>query len=119
MHVAGIIRLTAYDMTRVNEAIAYIDINYMKSINAEDLSELFRIRIKELQSGLKIITGANVHEYIIQVRIEKAKQYLSDPDYTVKQIAFAVGFKRSSHFGQLFKNLVGLTPQEYRYQIIN
>ncbi len=67
------------------------------------LSQIFR---NELHTG--------VANYLIQYRIEKSKQYLSDTDLPVWFVAEQVGFRDSRHFSKTFKRIVGQTPRDFR-----
>jgi len=115
MKFNGTIQLTPADLKAIDDAIAYINENYAKAITAEDLSMRFSIRTLELHEGIKRKTTASLHSYLTEVRISKAKEFLlSDLAAPIKHIAALVGYKKQSHFGEVFKSLVGRTPQEYR-----
>lgn len=43
-----------------------------------------------------------------------AKEKIYDPEKSIREIAYELGFKHPQHFTRLFKNKVGYTPQEYR-----
>lgn len=59
-------------------------------------------------------TRISYSDYVIDVRIKKAIDYLGDPKYKVYEIGYLVGYKNTKHFHQLFKRQTGLTPSEYR-----
>lgn len=63
---------------------------------------------------IKKETGKSAQEYIQVKIIDVAKNSLSDPQKTVNEVAFALGFKYPQHFTRLFKQKVGYTPKEYR-----
>ncbi|MBW7454019.1 response regulator [Paenibacillus sepulcri] len=69
------------------------------------LSKLFR---KEKQKTFL--------EYLTDIRMEQAKEMLSDVRFKVYQISYQVGYKDPVHFSKLFKKQVGCTPKEYRRQ---
>lgn len=55
------------------------------------------------------------YQYIIRIRIQKAKELLIDKDrLTVKQIAAMVGFTDDSHFVSTFRKIETVTPETYR-----
>ncbi|MNI02405.1 HTH-type transcriptional regulator YesS [compost metagenome] len=62
-------------------------------------------------------TGETYSDYVIDVRIRKAMDYLKDPKYKVYEIGFLVGYKNTKYFHKLFKRQTGLTPSEYRDQL--
>lgn len=63
---------------------------------------------------IKKETGKPPHEYIQLKVLDVAKEMLFDDSKSVSQVAFELGFKYSQHFSRLFKQKVGVSPQEYR-----
>ena len=63
---------------------------------------------------IKKETGKSAQEYIQAKIIEIAKQKIFDPDKSISEIAYDLGFKYPQHFTRLFKQRVGCTPNEYR-----
>jgi AraC-like DNA-binding protein len=63
---------------------------------------------------IKKETGKTAHEYIQSAMIDMAKEKIADPDKSIGQIAYELGFKYPQHFSRLFKQRVGYTPNEYR-----
>ena len=59
-------------------------------------------------------TGKTAQEYIQAKLIDVAKEKIFDPNKTVSEIAYELGFKYPQHFTRLFKQQVGHTPNEYR-----
>jgi len=59
-------------------------------------------------------TGKTAHEYIQSKVIDMAKERMFDSGKSVSQIAYELGFKYPQHFTRLFKQRVGMTPNEYR-----
>ena len=63
---------------------------------------------------IKKETGRTAQEYIQARVIEAAKEKIFDHSKSVNQIAYELGFKYPQHFSRLFKQKVGLSPNEYR-----
>lgn len=59
-------------------------------------------------------TGVNFVEYVSRIRIEKARDFLQNPDLRISEIAFEVGFQSLSQFNRAFKRVEGCSPREYR-----
>ena len=114
MQLEAILRLTRYDIRCTHEAMDYIDKKYADYISAENLSMEVSLSIKKLQAGIQRETGLALHDYILKVRVEKAKPLLTDTNRPIKAIADAVGFKTTSHFGEVFRKFTSLTPSAYR-----
>jgi len=67
-----------------------------------------------LSNLIKHETGKSAKEYIYFYLIDKAKNLLSNPVLSIKEIAFALGFDYPQHFSKLFKVKTGYSPTEYR-----
>ena len=107
-------RLSPHDKRCIAGAIEYIDRHYRNRLSADLLAIEVNLSKQKLQGGIRELTGLSLHNYILRVRVEKAKQLLEDTNEPVKSIAAAMGFKRPSHFIFTFKGFTSLTPIEYR-----
>jgi AraC family transcriptional regulator len=59
-------------------------------------------------------TGATPHQFVLRQRLERAKAMLRAPDARVLDVAVACGFKTQQHFAQVFRDVWGVSPTEYR-----
>jgi AraC-like DNA-binding protein len=59
-------------------------------------------------------TGLTPHQYIVQLRMERAKALLSDSDMPLAEVAAQVGFADQSHFSSTFRRATSMTPRSYR-----
>ena len=59
-------------------------------------------------------TGKTALEYIQEKVIDLAKERIFDRSKSISEIAFEMGYKYPQHFTRLFKQRVGMSPQEYR-----
>jgi AraC-like DNA-binding protein len=116
MQFHGILLFSRVELQLIEKAILYVQENSDKNINDIDLSQLFHLDHRKIMAAFKQKKGCTVHQYLLQIRIERSKPLLADPDYSVKQIAKVAGFRNQSHFGKIFKKLTGLTPQQYRFE---
>jgi AraC family transcriptional regulator len=62
----------------------------------------------------KASTGSSPHQYILQCRLERAKQLLRDPSLSLSQVGLRCGFADQSHMTNVFRRFVGVTPSKYR-----
>lgn len=60
--------------------------------------------------------GVSPHQYLLDLRIQRAKQLLAEGEQAVSQIAEACGFSNVYHFSRTFKTHVGITPTQYAMQ---
>ncbi|MDJ1505740.1 helix-turn-helix domain-containing protein [Xanthocytophaga agilis] len=71
-----------------------------------------------LSDLLRNLTGMNTQQHIHAKLIEKAKQKLSTSEHTAAEIAYELGFEFPQSFNKLFKIKTGLTPLEFREQLM-
>jgi AraC-like DNA-binding protein len=94
--------------------INYLKTNYNQKLsNAEllavaNLSPFYFIRL------FKKETGKTPHEYLVHLKIDKAKELLAYSNFSVTEICFLCGFTEHSYFSKVFKRLTGSTPLDYR-----
>jgi two-component system response regulator YesN len=98
----------------VDEALAYIKENYSGQISLEELARYVNVHPVHLSRLFSKDVG-NTFKYILtEVRIEEAKRLLKDINYRVYEISCMVGYEKPRYFSELFRNVTGLTPLEYR-----
>ena len=62
-------------------------------------------------------TGKTIKQYILDEKIDRAKNLLLNSEYEIKEIASYLGFADSSHFGREFKKRLDISPMEYRKRL--
>lgn len=62
--------------------------------------------------------GVNYIDFLTECRIEKAKKLMADPDKSLKEISFDVGYHEPNYFSKVFKKMSGLSPTEYRRTLL-
>ena len=67
---------------------------------------------------IKKEAGVTAQSYIQDILIGQSKQLLLEGSLTINEIAYQLGFQYPQHFTRLFKNKVGITPNQYRRQAI-
>lgn len=82
------------------------------------LSGALNVSPNYLRGLLKILTGQNTQQLIHDKLIEKAKEKLSVTDFSISEIAYALGFEHPQSFTKLFKSKTHLSPLAYR-QLFN
>jgi len=105
--------------TRIAEiadrVIAYIDSKYTdSSLNLDTLADQFNISVSYLSSVLKKEKGISFSKYLIQVRINHAKELLKYSDLKVVEVAKEVGYNDVYYFSHSFKKNTKMSPKEYR-----
>jgi AraC family transcriptional regulator len=63
-------------------------------------------------------TGETPHQFLLRQRVERAKEMLRSADARVMDVAVACGFKTQQHFAQVFRDVCGPSPTEYRQEFL-
>lgn len=92
----------------------YLHGNLYKEIKLEDLAKYSCLSINHLLRTFKKAYGQSPHQYLIQLRLDRAKWLLKTTDYPSNEITRLVGFESPSSFVRLFKTCMGITPSKYR-----
>lgn len=101
--------------TTITKAIAYVQNNYAsQNLSLKAVAKGIYISSSYLSRQFKQEKGCSMTEYINRVRIERAKELLLETQKTNDDIANNVGYKDRSYFCKVFKQIVGVTPNEYR-----
>src|SRR5437899_7197184 len=64
-------------------------------------------------------TGETPHQFVLRQRVERAKAMLRAPDARVLDVAVACGFKTQQHFAQVFFDVCGVSPTQYRQDFMD
>ena len=98
----------------VLEAIAYMKEHFTEKITLEDVAATIGFNTNYFSELFKKETGENFSNYLLGIRMEKAKQMLRDTKIPVYEIGESVGDKDAKYFSQQFMKVVGVKPAEYR-----
>lgn len=99
-------------MTIINDYILH---NLQSTITLKDMSDIAHLHPNYFIPFFKKYFSASPLEYVNALRLEKATQLLiREPDLSIEQIAYTVGFNDYRYFGRSFKKRYGLTPSAYK-----
>lgn len=94
----------------------YIDLNYRRKFTLRDLAAELYISPNYLSDLFKKHTGMKFSDYLLEVRMEKSKQYLMDIHYKISDISSLVGFSDARYFSSAFRKRYQMSPMEFRSQ---
>jgi len=106
---------TKIDRKFINEFIAIVENNLAnEEFSVDEICREIRVSRVQLYRKVKALIGYNVNDYILTVRMQKAKFLLAKEELSIAEIAFKVGFSSQAYFSTVFKSKFSLTPSEYR-----
>ncbi|MCM2678969.1 helix-turn-helix transcriptional regulator [Echinimonas agarilytica] len=98
----------------VDRIKSYILTHYHEDVSIRDVVEEMSASRSHLMKIFKNVTSQTINQYLVEVRINKAKDILLSKSVT--DTAFEVGFNNSTYFSTVFKKHTGHTPKEYQLQ---
>jgi AraC-like DNA-binding protein len=98
-------------------AINHVEAHFRKKINAGKVANLCGMSPSYFSRAFKAAYGITFQEFLMQLRTSEACRLLNNPNASVTDVAYTVGFNDVSYFGRMFKRYYKVNPSDYR-QII-
>lgn len=102
------------DREEIKKVIRFLENNYKKNISLGTVAELVNLNEAYLSYVFSKEMGKTFTDYLTEVRIEKAKEYLKTSNLKVYEISEEVGYNDEHYFNKVFRKTTGKTPLEYR-----
>jgi YesN/AraC family two-component response regulator len=101
----------------LSKSIEYINNHFMENIDISILADIEHYNISYYSEWFKNKMNMTVTEYIRFLRIKKAKEFLTDSNLSILEIAQMVGYEHNSSFTRVFKAYEKMSPAEFRKKI--
>ena len=96
------------------EAQSLIEGTYQETLSMEQLARRLHIGYSYFRQAFKARTGLSPKQYQLQIRLQKAHEFLLNTSKSVKEIAEILGFDSAYHLSNQFKKHMGLAPRIWR-----
>lgn len=96
------------------QILDYVDAHLDQEIKLTNLAQLLDMSQFHFSRLFKQSLGQSPYQYLLQQRVERAKQLLKQTDQAIVDIAFECGFNSHSHLSKQFRQMTGITPKAYR-----
>ena len=103
--------LSGYKLRRVTE---FINANLEEDLSLAEIAAVADLSQYHFARAFRKTTGLTPQQYVMQQRIERAKELLAKDDLPIVEISLRTGFKNQSHFTALFRKFTKLTPKLWR-----
>jgi AraC family transcriptional regulator len=87
-------------------------------LSLEEMAQSVGLSTAHFARMFRKSTGETPHKFVLRQRLERAKVMLRAPDARVLDVAVACGFRTQQHFAQVFRDVFGVSPTEYRQDFI-
>jgi AraC-like DNA-binding protein len=104
--------------SRIRAVIDFMETNLRRKISLSDMASVANLSQSHLSRLFNIHTGFSPSEYLIRLRVEKARELLRRGSLSVKEVMALVGFNAKSNFARQFKRYFGIAPSKYRRRIL-
>ena len=101
----------------LQRVIEYINEHLQDELSLAELARTAKSSSHYFATVFKASTGISPHRYVIERRIDRARDLLRRDDKTISEIAYAVGFSSQSHLTAHFRRTMGLTPRLFRQSL--
>lgn len=103
----------------VDQICRWVDIHLHQPINVQKVAETFNFNKEYISKMVKREKGVGLKTYILNGRMDRARQLLLNTHQSVKEIAAACGFSDYKLFLRRFKQYEGVTPSQYRHRLFS
>ena len=107
-------KTTSKNKDVIAKAISIIAQSYAEDITLDYVAQQVHLNSAYFSTLFKKETGHSFKEYLNMTRIEESKRLLTTSNYSIVDIAIAVGFEDQSYFSKVFKKYTGITPKQFR-----
>ena len=101
----------------VNQALSFMEKNYDQKLTLQVVADQCYVSQWHLSKLLNRYAEKSFYDILNAIRIQKAKELLSDPRLKIGEIGELVGYADTAHFARTFKKLEGMSANEYRNTI--
>lgn len=98
----------------VKEAVRYIGLHYNQRIRIQELADQVGVNRSYLTSSFQKTLGCSPRDYLVRVKMEKAREMLVGTDMQIRVVAASVGYTDPLAFSKTFKQSYGMSPRTYR-----
>lgn len=107
-------------LSLVDQAMEFINENYHdEELTQQKVAQNVFVSAPYLSNLFKVEKGLNFGEYLLEIRMQKAMEFLRQPNAKIYKVASDVGYRNPQYFSISFKKFTGQTPGEYRRSTIN
>ncbi len=103
---------------KIEQAIAFIRENFKSDLNMAVVSNHISMNYTMFSYSFKQYTGKNFTAFLKEVRVNEAKRLLEETDLKIIDISGEVGYENEKNFMKVFKSVCGVSPSEYRKNVL-
>ncbi|MGB7434476.1 MAG: AraC family transcriptional regulator [Candidatus Acidiferrum sp.] len=99
---------------RLKTVLEFIHANLDKNVSLFSMADAANMNMYYFAALFRRSMGVSPHQYVLDRRVERAKQLLCDRELSVLDVSLQVGFDHPNNFARAFRRLVGVSPTQFR-----
>ena len=105
--------------SRLRKVTELVHTKIDEELTLEQMAEAVSLSVAHFSQMFRKSTGQSPHQFVLQQRIERAKELLRKAEARVLDVAVACGFKTQQHFARVFRQICGTSPTQYRREVFS
>ena len=107
-------KANGFPQSQLGRVIDYMQANLAQDLSILDLATLTNMSESHFSRSFKQSVGITPYQYLMQQRVERAKQLLKQQAISISDIALDCGFANQTHLTKVFSQMTGMTPKAYQ-----
>jgi AraC family transcriptional regulator len=103
---------------RLRTLTEFVQAKIDEDVTLEQMADSVNLSVAHFSQMFRRSTGQSPHQFVLHSRVERAKDILRTEDMRVLDVAVACGFKTQQHFARVFRQVCGMSPSEYRQEVL-
>ncbi|WP_343613060.1 AraC family transcriptional regulator [Novosphingobium sp.] len=112
-------KVTGLSAGQLRKVSGFIEENLEDPLNIEDIAAVVGLNPIHFARQFKRSTGKPPYQFVIEKRVERARELLAADDMPIAQVAAAAGFSHQEHLTRVFGRQTGMTPGAYRRSLLH
>lgn len=106
-------RFQNHELEMIERAKVMFQEHLFSTLDIESMAESMLVSYKYFRELFKSYTGLSPYQFFLQMKINKAKELLSEGNFSVKEVSFKLAFDNPYYFSRLFKKKTGVSPSKW------
>ena len=122
LHILGLIisesknvAISKREIQAIEQAKVIMNENVLTEISLQEIASCLNMSYTTFRKNFRKYADISPAKYLSELRLNKAKQLLTETTDSIKEIAYKLQFTSVEHFGTIFKKVTGMTPRDFRY----
>jgi AraC-like DNA-binding protein len=103
-----------YRTSLYQDAVAIVDTDYASELSLDDIARRVASSRRQLQRAFAEVGRTTYRDHLTRVRMQRAAELLAARAFTVREVAYRVGYRQPAQFAKAFRRHHGMSPSDFR-----